>query len=75
MIDKLLPLTSFKGIRRFLGHVKFYRRFIKDFSKISNPLCMLLEHEKPFSFDENYLKAFVKMKRALVIVPVIVTPD
>ena len=31
VIDKLPPSTSIKGIRSFLGHAGFYRRFIKDF--------------------------------------------
>ena len=34
-IEKLLPPSSVKGIRSFLGHVGFYMRFIKDFSKIA----------------------------------------
>ena len=38
MIEKLPPPSSVKGIRRFLGHAGFYRRFIKDFSKIAKPL-------------------------------------
>ncbi|KAL4346878.1 hypothetical protein GQ457_17G009040 [Hibiscus cannabinus] len=42
VIEKLPPPTTVKGIRSFLGHVGFYRRFIKDFSKISKPLCNLL---------------------------------
>ena len=43
IIKTLLPPTTVKGIRSFLGDVGFYRRFIRDFSKISRPLCKLLE--------------------------------
>ena len=42
IIMTLLPPTTVKLIRSFLGHVGFYRRFIKDFLKISRPLCRLL---------------------------------
>ena len=48
VIDKLPPSTSVKSIRSFLGHAGFYRKFIKDFSKVAKPLCSLLEHDKPF---------------------------
>ena len=41
-IINLLPPTTVKGIRSFLGHVGFYRRFIRDFSKVARPLCRLL---------------------------------
>ena len=41
-IEKLPPPSSVKGIRSFLGHAGFYRRFIKDFSKITKPLSNLL---------------------------------
>ena len=75
VIDKLPPPTSVKGIRSFLRHDRFYRRFIKDFSKISKPLCMLVEQDRPFNFDENYLKAIVDLKRALVTAPIIIAPD
>lgn len=34
-VIKKLPPPNIKGIRNFLGHVRFYRWFIKDFSKIS----------------------------------------
>ena len=40
--EKLPPPSTVKGIRRFLGHVGFYRRFIKDFSRIAKPLSSLL---------------------------------
>lgn len=42
--EKLPPLFSSKDIRSFLGHVGFYRWFIKDFLKISNPMTKLLEN-------------------------------
>ncbi|KAH9716271.1 hypothetical protein KPL71_021404 [Citrus sinensis] len=75
VIDKLPPPTSIKGIRSFLGHVGFYRRFIKDFSKVAKPLCSLLEHDKPFHFDKDCLQAFGELKKALITAPVVISPD
>ncbi|CAA7047141.1 unnamed protein product [Microthlaspi erraticum] len=43
----LVPKTV-KDIRSFLGHTWFYRRFIKDFSKIARPLTRLLCKEVDF---------------------------
>ena len=51
-IEKLLPSSSVKGIRSFLGYAGFYRRFIKDFSKIAKPLSNLLVQGAPFEFDD-----------------------
>ena len=48
VIKTLLPPTTIKKIICFLGHAGFYRRFIKDFSKISRPLCRLLENNAKF---------------------------
>ena len=42
LIVKLPSPTIVKGVRQFLGHAGFYRRFIKDFSKLARPLCELL---------------------------------
>ncbi|KAK8696782.1 hypothetical protein V6N13_001908 [Hibiscus sabdariffa] len=53
VIEKLPPPATVKGIRSFLGHAGFYRRFIKDFSKISKPLCSLLQQNQPFVFYED----------------------
>ena len=49
LISKLLSLTSVKAMRQFLGHAGFYRRFIKDFSKIAESLYKLLEKDAKFS--------------------------
>ncbi|GJR35362.1 hypothetical protein Tco_1211046 [Tanacetum coccineum] len=48
VISKLPHPTTVKGIQSFLGHAGFYRRFIKDFSKISRPMTHLLEKNTPF---------------------------
>ena len=39
IISKLPPPTNVKAVRQCPGHAGFYRRFIKDFSKIKKPLC------------------------------------
>ena len=57
LISKLPPPKSVKQIRSFLGHAGFYRRFIKDLSKIVKPLCQLLTKDAPFEFDEKCLNA------------------
>ena len=75
VIEKLPPPISVKGIRSFLGHAGFYRRFIKDFSKIAHPLCKLLEKEIKFVFNDACRKAFEELKKRLVSAPIIVAPD
>ena len=64
-----------KGVRSFLGHAGFYRRFIKDFSKISKPLCKLLEKDSIFDFTDECKLAFDRLKQALVSAPIVMAPD
>lgn len=66
VIGKLPPLVSVRGIESFLGHADFNKRFIKEFSKISTPLCKLLEKEVKFVFGEECLKAFKYLKDRLI---------
>nr|GFA63842.1 reverse transcriptase domain-containing protein [Tanacetum cinerariifolium] len=56
VISKLPHPTTVKGIRSFLGHAGFYRRFIKDFSKISRPMTHLLEKNSRSSFQTIVFK-------------------
>ena len=74
-IEKLPPPTNVKTIRSFLGHAGFYRRFIKDFSKITKPLCNLLEKDTVFLFDDACLTAFESLKEKLITAPVLIVPD
>ena len=74
-IEKLPPPSSVKGIRSFLGHAGFYRRFIKDFSQIAKPLSSLLAQETPFVSYEQCLQDFSILKDKLVSAPIVVAPN
>ncbi|CAM8926396.1 unnamed protein product [Rhodiola kirilowii] len=65
----------FMGIRSCLGHVGFYRCFVKDFSKFAKPLTDLLHNDTPFVFDDPCAKAFEKLKLVLTSVPIIQPPN
>ncbi|KAL4339830.1 hypothetical protein GQ457_08G026660 [Hibiscus cannabinus] len=75
VISKLPLPTTVKGIRSFLGHAGFYRRFIEDFSKITKSLCSLLEQGRPFEFNKDCTKAFNLLKQKLVTAPIVEPPD
>ncbi|GJR00821.1 reverse transcriptase domain-containing protein [Tanacetum coccineum] len=75
VIAKLPHPTSIKGVRSFLGHVGFYRRFIQDFSKIAQPMTHLLEKETPFVFSKECIEAFNILKKKLTEAPILVAPD
>nr|GEX48380.1 DNA-directed DNA polymerase [Tanacetum cinerariifolium] len=75
VITKLPHPTTVKGIRSFLGHAGFYRRFIKDFSKIARPMTKLLEKDTPFIFSQEYVEAFQTLKRKLTEAHILIAPD
>ncbi|GJY34491.1 reverse transcriptase domain-containing protein [Tanacetum coccineum] len=75
VIAKLPHPTSVKGVRSFLGHAGFYRRFIQDFSKIARPMTHLLEKETPFFFSEECIDSFNTLKRKLTEAPILIAPD
>nr|GFA28915.1 hypothetical protein [Tanacetum cinerariifolium] len=72
VISKLPHPTTVKGIRSFLGHAGFYRRFIKDFSKISRPMTHLLEKNSPFIFSNDCIQAFRTLKEKLTEAPTLI---
>ncbi|XP_070666662.1 uncharacterized protein [Malus domestica] len=75
LVRHLPSPTLVREVRSFLGHAGFYRRFIKDFSKISQPLCRLLKKEVAFEFDDACSTAFKQLKEALTSAPIITPPD
>nr|GEY01721.1 reverse transcriptase domain-containing protein [Tanacetum cinerariifolium] len=75
VISKLPHPTTVKSIRSFLGHAGFYRRFIKDFSKIARPMTRLLEKDTPFVLSQECVDAFQTLKRMLTEAPILIAPD
>lgn len=75
-LNQNLPIPkTIRDIRSFLGHVGFYRRFIKDLSKIACPLCSLLAKDVPFDFDSSCITVFETLKQKLITTPILQAPD
>nr|GEV71487.1 integrase, catalytic region, zinc finger, CCHC-type, peptidase aspartic, catalytic [Tanacetum cinerariifolium] len=75
VIAKLPHPTTVKGIRSFLSHAGFYRRFIQDFSKIAKPMTRLFEKDTLFFFSKECVEAFQTPKKKLTEAPILVAPD
>ncbi|GJZ26123.1 reverse transcriptase domain-containing protein [Tanacetum coccineum] len=75
VIAKLPHPTTVKGVRSFLWHVGFYRRFIQDFLKIARHMTYLLEKETPFFFFKECIESFNTLKIKLTEAPILVAPD
>ena len=75
VIKRLPPSNSVRAVRSFLGHAGFYRRFIRDFSKITKPLCALLMKDNSFNFTKECLDSFNRLKKELTSAPIITAPD
>ena len=73
-IEKMPYPREIKGIRSFLGHGGFYRRFITDFSKISRPLTNVLQKYVPFVFYDDCKEAFKALKKSLITAPIVQPP-
>ena len=71
-----LPLQgTIRDLRRFLGHIGFYQRFIQDFAKVSKPLTTLLCKDKDFIIDKEGKRAFTMLKQALIEAPILQSPN
>ncbi|GKE36918.1 reverse transcriptase domain-containing protein [Tanacetum coccineum] len=75
VIAKLPHPTIVKGIRSFLGHAGFYRRFIQDFSKIARPMTRILKKDTSFFYSDECIQAFETLKKKLTEAPILIAPD
>ena len=70
-----LTSKNVKEVQKFLGLANYYRRFIKDFSKIATPLHMLVRKEQKWKLKKEQEKAFRKLKEVFMTELVLAIPD
>ena len=74
-ISEMMLPTNVKMVRSFLGACGYYRKFIKDYSKIAAPLTELTKKGRRFKWTESCQDAFDCLKSKLTSAPVLTFPD
>ena len=76
LLDKgfIRPRTSPWGAP-VLFTMGYYRRFIKNFSRLAAPMMRLTRNEVKFDWDDRCEKAFQELKRRLTSAPILIVPD
>ena len=67
--------TDVSSLRSALGLFSYYRKFVKDFSRIAKPLNQLLKKDIPFEWAEKQQNAFDRLKDKLQTSPILRYPD
>ena len=63
--------TCLRHVRSFLGFCNFYRRFIRDFSKLAKPLIGLTKKDIPFDWTSACQSAFDSLKKMVTKAPIL----
>lgn len=80
--DKILAIKNYpipkttKQIKGFLGLLGYYRKFIKNFAKLTKPLTQNLKNDAKIDiYDPNYIECFETCKNLLMNDPILKYPD
>ena len=73
-IIDLKPPVNPKQIRIFLGHIGYYRKFIRHYTDITYPMEELLRINVPYHWIEEFQHSFELLKRKLVEAPILKFP-
>ena len=74
-IQKMHPPTTLKQVHALMGLVGYYRKFIKNFTKIGKPLTLLTRHHVKFKWTPEHQEAFMKLKDSIIQVPILHYPN
>lgn len=67
--------TNLREVRGFLGFANFYRRFIRDFSRLARPLNDLTKKDCPWSWETVQQEAFDQLKERFTEQPILAMWD
>ena len=67
--------TNLTELRSWISIMGYYRRFVRDFSRIAAPLRKLLKKDQEFKWCDAQQNAFVKLRNALISAPILIFPD
>ena len=73
MVQEFPTTINLKELRSFVGLANDYRRFVRGFTNIPNPLNALTKKNVPFVW--TVAEAFDKLKRNLVSAPILAYPN
>ena len=71
-LENFAEPSNINHVRSFLGLASYYRKFIKNFAKLSHPLNELLQKDKEFIWDEDCQNSFNAIKQRLTEDPILI---
>jgi len=77
-IEKIINLNApfnVKQLRTVLGLFSYYRRFVKNYSKLVAPLNDLLKKDVPYNWTKQHQEIFEILKEKLTTAPILSYPD
>jgi len=78
--DKLAAIRDWptphclRDVRAFYGLASYYRKFVKDFAKIAEPLSRMTKKNTPFTWTDETQQSFENLKRAQLDVDALAYP-
>ena len=70
-IRNMHPPKTPKQVHAFLGLMRYYRKFIRNFAKIAKPLTLLIHQQAKFEWTPSHHNAFLTLKESVIQVPIL----
>ena len=75
VIVNIPPPKLVHQLRETLGHIGYYKKFIKGYVQITAPMEKLLRKDSKLQWNEDCQRGFDILKEKMVTAPILVFPD